>query len=460
MTRNRKILVALGGVAVLGWLGYANLGMKRTTGATINTEKLELRDLQASVSASGKVQPKREVKVSNEAAGKVLKLVVREGDMVQRGQVLVEIDPTQLETTVENREASLASVQSQLTQMTVQVETAKVMLTQAQDALKRAEASIKTGLISREAYERAQIDVKTAAASLKSAEQSVLTQQQRVKQEEANLSSARIDFTKVRVFSPITGIVTKRLIEEGEMARFSALSGGTDLLSIADMSGVQAEIEVDETDIPNISVGQPAKVTIDAIPDQSFPGKVTEVGNSPIAAAGAAGGRATNFKVVVTLDGSVPSVRPGFTCTAVITTATRTKVLSVPIQAMTVREVVVDATGNPVKAATAPSPAGSASATPAASASPSPKLAGPAPLKPGETRKEVEGVFLVQNGRAVFTPVKVGIAGEKYFEVLSGLKDGDEVITGPATAARTLKDGDEVKVAPAITPIGGTPTAR
>jgi len=449
MTRNRKILLAVGGVAVLGWLGYANSGIKRSSGATINTEKIEMRDLQATVSASGKVQPKREVKVSNEAAGKVLKLVVREGDVVTRGQVLVEIDPTQLLTTVENREASLASAQSQLAQMKVQVETATVMLQQSQDALRRAEASIKTGLISREAYERAQNDVKTATASLKSSQQSVLTQEQRVKQEEANLSSARIDYTKVKVFSPINGIVTKRLIEEGEMARYSALSGGTDLLSIADMSGVQAEIEVDETDIPNITLGQPAKVTIDALPDQSFPGRVTEVGNSPIQGAAAAGGRATNFKVVVTLDGTVPGVRPGFTCTAVITTATRQKVVAVPIQAMTIRELVVDDKGNPVKA-----PATS----PAASASPAP--AGPAPLKPGESRKEIEGVFVVQNGRAVFTPVKVGITGEKYFEVVSGLKVGDEVITGPATAARTLKDGDEVKVAPAITPPGGTTAGR
>src|SRR5262245_48657917 len=124
MTRNRKILITLGGVAVVGWLGYANLGLKRTSGVTVNTEKLEFRDLEAIVSASGKVQPKREVKVSNEAAGKVLRLNVREGDIVTSGQILVEIDPTQLKTTVENREASLASAQSQLTQMNVQVETA------------------------------------------------------------------------------------------------------------------------------------------------------------------------------------------------------------------------------------------------------------------------------------------------------------------------------------------------
>jgi len=460
MTRNGKIVVGLVGVAVVGWLGYANLSLTRTSGTSVNSEKIEKRDLEATVSASGKVQPKREVKVSNEASGKVLKLAVREGDMVTKGQVLVEIDPTQLQTTVENHEASLASAQSTLAQLGVQVDTAKVMKGQTEDKMKRAEAQLKSGLISREAYELAQNDVKNAISSLKSAEQAVLTQQQRIKQEEASLESARIDYTKVKVYSPITGIVTKRLIEEGEMARYSALSGGTDLLSIADMSGVQAEIEVDETDIPQIRLGQPAKVTIDAIPDQSFPGKVTEVGNSPIAATGSTGGRATNFKVVVTLDGIVPSVRPGFTCTAVVTTATRAKVMSVPIQAMTVRELVVDAQGNPVKASPAPAASGkpTASASPAASASP--KASTTAALKPGESRKEVEGVFLVQNGRAVFTPVKVGIAGEKYFEVLSGLKEGDEVIIGPPTTARTLKDGDEVKATPGTATPTGSPTAR
>jgi HlyD family secretion protein len=435
MTRNRKILIGVGGVALLGWLGYANLGLKRSSGVTINTEKIEERDLEAKVSASGKVQPKREVKVSNEAAGKVLRLIVREGDMVTKGQTLVEIDPTQLQTTVENREASLASAQSQLTQMSVQVETAKVLLRQAEDALKRAEASMKAGLISREAYERAQNDVKTSTASLKSAEQSVLTQQQRVKQEEANLESARIDYTKVKVYSPITGIVTKRLIEEGEMARFSALSGGTDLLSIADMSGVQAEIEVDETDIPNIALGQVAKITIDAIPDQSFPGKVTEVGNSPIQATGAAASaQATNFKVVLTLDETVPEVRPGFTCTAEITTATRDHALSVPIQATTVREVVLDEKGQIVREPTTPGQGARRPTTPASTE-----------LKPGQERKEVEGVFLAADGKAQFVVIKTGIPGEKYFEVLSGLKEGDQVIVGPFSSVRELRDGALVK---------------
>ena len=440
----KKVLIGILIVVVLAALAWANLSMKHTTGVSVNVEKLQVRDLESTVSASGKVQPRRTVLVSNEAAGKVLRLAVREGDIVTKGQVLVEIDPTQLQTTVENRQASLESARSTLSQMTVQVENAKVAQAQAAETFRRAEAQLKAGLIARDAYERAQNDVKTQSANVKSAEQAVITQQQRVKQEEANLSSAQIDFTKVRVYSPIAGIVTQRLIEEGEMARYSQLAGGVDLLAIADMSGVQAEIDVDETDIPFVRIGQVTKVTIDALPDKAFPGHVTEVGNSPVTAASGAAGRATNFKVKVLIDGNVPNVRPGFTCTAVITTAVRPKVLAVPSQAMTVRELIVDAQGNVVKPTPVP---GRSTTLPVAPQEP----------KEGESRKEIEGVFTVKDGKAVFVPVKLGISGEKYFEVLSGLSAGDEVVVGPPTVARSLRDGDAVKIVAPLTLPGVAP---
>jgi HlyD family secretion protein len=236
--------------------------------------------------------------------------------------------------------------------------------------------------------------------------------------------------------SPIDGIVTRRNIEEGETAVVGTMNNaGTVLLVIADLSVIETEIEVDETDIPDIRIGQPARVTIDAIPDRTFPGRVTEVGNSPIQTTGTAQtGRATNFMVVVTIDGEVPNVRPGFTCTAEITTGTRKAALGVPIQAMTVRELVVDAEGNIVP--TPPPPAGSKTR---------PNVVPPA-LAAGQSRKEFEGVFLRREGKAVFVPVKTGIAGEKYFEVLDGLKEGDEVVTGPFASVRNLKEGDAIAV--------------
>jgi HlyD family secretion protein len=193
---------------------------------------------------------------------------------------------------------------------------------------------------------------------------------------------------------------------------------------------------VDETDIPSVALGQQAKITIDAMPGKTFTGKVTEIGNSPIQVAGgpAAGAQATNFKVVVTLDGQIPEVRPGFTCTAEITTATRDNALSVPIQATTVREMVVDDKGSIVRE---PVTEGQPRRRGGVQAS---------ELKPGQSRKELEGVFVVRDGRAVFEPVKTGVAGEKYFEVLSGLKEGDSVVTGPFSSVRELRDGAPVKV--------------
>ncbi len=438
MSRTKKVVIAAGVVAVLGALVYANFAFKRTSGAQVTTEKIERRNLEAIVSASGKIQPKKLVQISAETVGKVVNLQVNEGDRVTAGQPLLQIDPRTLETQVQNREASLATARSTLDQTRSQVESAQVSLKQAQEDFKRQEGLWQGGLTTRDAYERSANNVRTMETNLQQAQQSVKTQEQRIKAEEANLDSAKYDLTKLRIVSPIDGLVTRRNIEEGETVMVGTMNNaGTVLLEIADMSVIEAEIEVDETDIPFVAMGQRAKVTIDALPDQTFVAKVTEVGNSPIQATGAASTstRATNFKVVVTIDGQVPNVRPGFTCTAVITTATRQQATAVPIQATTVREMTVDEEGNLVRSEPARGRGGAArSAT------------GPADLKPGQARKELEGVFLVRDNRAVFTPIKTGIAGEKYFEVLNGLAPGDQVVTGPFASVRSLKDGDPVKI--------------
>jgi HlyD family secretion protein len=441
MSRKKKIIIGVLVVVVLGGIAAANLSMKRSTAITVNVEKIEKRDLESIVSASGKVQPKRSVNISAETSGKVVNLQVNEGDVVKKGQLLLQIDPRNLETAVMNREASLNTQRSQLDQMQAQTDNLKISLRQAEDALQRAEGLAKQGLIPREQLERAQNDVKMRQTDLKVNAQAILTQQQRIKQEEANLESAKYDLNKVRIVSAIDGLVTRRNIEEGETAVVGTMNNaGTVLLTIADLSVIETEIEVDETEIPEIKIGQPAKVTIDAIPDKTFPGKVTEVGNSPIQVPGAsAAQRATNFKVVVTIDGEVPGMRPGFTCTAVITTATRQKSIAVPIQAMTLREVIVDQEGHIVRP---PTPKPGERKPPTTAIEP----------KEGQTRKEFEGVFLIQDNRAVFVPVKTGIAGEKYFEVLDGIKEGDQVITGPFQSVRGLKDGDEVKIEAAAGP--------
>jgi HlyD family secretion protein len=435
--KRKKLWIGLGLVVLLGAIAYANFGITRTSGVALTAEKIERHDLEAVVSASGKIRAKKTVNVSAETMGKVINLAVVEGQTVKKGQLLLEIDPRNLETQVQNREATLGSARSTLTQIKAQIENSKTALKQSQDTLRRQEDMFKSGLIPRETYERAQNDVRMRETDLRVSEQNITTQEQQLKVQEANLDSARYDLNKVRMASPIDGLVTKRNIEEGETAVTGTMNNaGTVLLVIADLSVIETEIEVDETDIPYVQVGQPASIEIDAFPDKKFPGKVTEVGNSPITTAGAAAGRATNFKVVVQIDGAVPDVRPGFTCTATVTTATRKKTLGVPIQAMTVRELVVDEKGEIV-----------APDTPARGTTPpSTRILAPVTLKPGQSRKEIEGVFVAKDGKAAFVPVKTGIAGEKYFEVLSGLKEGDEVITGPFATVRTLKEGDPVKV--------------
>ncbi len=437
MTRKKKILIGTGVVVLLAAIGFANLKFKKVEGVTVTTEAIQKRNLESIVSASGKIQPKTLVNISADTMGKVTGLAVSEGDRVTKGQFLLEIDPRNLRSRVESGEAGIQASASRLQQMRLSIESVEVALKAAEDNYNRQLQLSKQGLTPREVLERAENDLKTQQANLRSQEQNLKTQELTITQERATLSSARYDLSRVRLESPINGIVTRRNIEEGETAVTGTMNNpGTVLLVVADMSVIEAEVEVDETDIPTVSLGQVAKVTIDAIPGKTFTAKVTEIGNSPIQAAGQAA-QATNFKVVLTLDGEVPEVRPGFSCTAEITTAVRKDTTAVPIQATTVREVVVDDKGAIVREPIVPG-------------APRRPIAGAASeLKPGQSRKELEGVFLVRDGKVLFEPVKTGIAGDKYFEVLSGLKDGDVVVTGPFSSVRELRDGAHVKAEPA-----------
>ena len=355
MSRNKKILIGLGIVVVVGGVVFANFRFKRETGVAVNVEAIQKRDLQAIVSASGKIQPQRLVNISADTMGRVTNLAVEEGQTVQKGQFLLQIDPRNL-TTAYNQGA-------------------------------------------------------------------------------ASLENAKLNLSKVRIESPITGIITRRNIEEGETVVIGTMNNaGTNLLTIADMSLIEAQVEVDETDIPNVTLGQKAKITIDAMPGKTFSGKVVEIGNSPISATGTAASQATNFLVKVAVDGVIPDVRPGFTTTAEITTATRPNVIAIPIQATTVREKIVDREGNIVPDEN-PGPGKKR-----------PTVILDSQLKPGQEKKELEGVFVVKDNKATFTPVKTGIAGEKYFEVISGLKEGEQVIIGPFSSVRELSDGAAVKI--------------
>src|SRR5262245_44287914 len=305
----KNVLIVLGIVVVGAAVVGANLYFKRDKGLTVTTEAIKTRDLEAIVSASGKIQPKRLVNITAETPGRVVDLAVNEGDRIHHGQFLLQIDPKSLRTRVDSGSASLQAAEASLEQLRPSAETAKVQLEQSQQTLTRQRDLWRQQLTTREALDKAENDVKSAESNIREREKQVTAQTSRINQERAGLESARYDLSKVRIESPIDGIVTRRNIQEGETAVIGTMNNaGTVLLTLADMSVIQAEVEVDETNIPNVQLGQLAKITIDAVPDRTFKGHVTEIGNSPIQTTGAAAStrQATNFKVVVVLDEPIP----------------------------------------------------------------------------------------------------------------------------------------------------------
>ena len=442
MTRTTRV-VSTGAVAVAIAIAGAGFWWSSPDLPTIAAETLRRRDLNALVSASGKIQPKRQVNVSANTMGRVTRLAVEEGEHVRAGQFLLEIDPQSLEGQLQRGEASVAAARSSLLQARTAVEQAHATLDLARQNLRRQDELWTEGLTTRESLERAQNEVTVREAELQAREQEIQTREEQIKQEQASLATTRYNMSQVVISSPMDGMITRRNIEEGENVMVGTMNNaGTVLLTIADMSVIESELEVDETDIPAVTLGQEAQVTIDAVPNRTFRGHVTEIGNSPIQTLGGMPGtpQATNFKVVITLDEEVPGVRPGFTCTAEITTATRQNVVSVPIQAVTVREMLYDQAGTLVHEPPPPRPSRfRLFRRPAVE--PIVTLAEP---PPGHTRMETEGVFVLRDGRAVFVPIEVGIAGERYFEVVSGVAETDRVITGPFTSVRELADGSPV----------------
>lgn len=422
---------------------------QQPVGTAVTSETIQKRDLEAIVSASGKIEPQKTVNISAQSMGRVTSLAVNEGDRVKAGQFLLQIDPVNAEAAVRRDEAAVAGARTGLEQSRVSLDSARASLNLARQDLARQQDLWKAGLTTRETLERAQAELAVRESDLKAREQEIKTRETQLNQQQAGLQSSRHSLTQVRFNAPFDGIVTRRNIEEGENVVVGTMNNaGTVLLTVADMSVIEAEIEVDETDVPFVQLDQRARITIDAMPDQTFTGTVTEIGNSPIqpvgtSAAATTARTATNFKVTVTIDQQVPGVRPGFTCTAEITTATRDMALSVPIQALTVRELLYDAEGNIVHETRPPRPRwqfGPQAATPVSAAT--------TELLPGQRREETEGVFVVRDGKAQFVPVKLGISGERYLEVISGLQEGDRVITGPFESVRGLYVGDQVNTGP------------
>ncbi len=393
-------------VAVLaGGVFWLNIYRERSARPEVQAERIERRNLVATVAASGKIEPERLVNISADTMGRVTELAVEEGQQVELGQFLMLIDPESAESAVQMGAAGLRAARESLNTARVAIETARANLELALREEERARELSRDRIVSEADLDRAESEVKVRRSQLEARETEVRAQQQRLEQETANLRSARHVLSKVTIDAPMSGMITRLSIEAGETVLIGTMNNpGTVLMTIADLSVILAVLEVDETDIVDVRLGQEATVLIDAFPDREFSGHVTKIGSSAIQAAtnpgSSADQRGTNFEVEVTIKDEIPGVRPDFSCTADITTATRADAVAVPIQALTVRD---DA-----------------------------------------AVEEREGVFVLQDGTARFRPVEVGIAGERYFEVLSGLQEGDEVITGPYAAVRELEDGDAV----------------
>lgn len=420
MTKKRKVVITVVGAVVLAALVGINLGSRGGKRTEVEVAAVTPRDVSKVVTASGEIQPKRRVDVSATTIGKVTRLAVVEGQRVKKGDFLLEIDAAPYETVVEQLMAAVRGAEASL-----QLEQAA--LRKAEYDYERTEQLGEKGFMS-------DTELKDAKASLDMAHARVSSAQEMLVEAQASLKKARHDLRQVRIEAEMSGVITALNVEEGESAIMGTINNpGTVLLTIADLSEMEAEVRVDETEVVLVRLGQPVKVRLDAEPDTTYRGVVTEVGNSAIRAQVGLGQESVDFKVVVAIQDSIPNIRPGLSASVDIAVAEEKKVLAVPIQCLTVRDPERLARerrrGDRKRAAEA---SDSAAADTAAS--------------DDEKPREIEGVFVVEDGVARFRSVRVGIAGQSHFVVLSGLSQGDQVVAGPFKTIADLRDGEAVKV--------------
>ncbi len=433
------IAIASGVVGFMVWRSRRNL-------VTVQTARVLRQDLTSVVTASGEIKPKTYVNVGANAFGKITHLYVKEGNHVKQGQMLAQLENVQSAADVSGQRAALKAASGDAIAADAAYNTAVADLKRAQaDASRakldwdRAEALYRDQLIAKQEYDAKQATWEAAESGLSQAQARILqTRAQkeaasdRIKQAEAGLTHASDVLSKTIYTAPFDGVITNLPVREGETVVIGIQnSPGSTLMTLADMGIITAEVKVDETDIVNVKLGQPADVTIDAIPNKVFKGRVTEIGdNAIVRSTGVATSQtlagsqeAKDFKVVVTLDSPPDNLRPGLSTTAKISTATRNAVLTVPIQALTVRQRG-DLEKPPAKGA----------------------VEAAEPKAQARSKEEIQGVFVVRDKKAEFVPIYTGITGATDIEVLDGLKPGDEIVTGSYKALRTLRNDAKVKV--------------
>ena len=448
----KKIAIGVGVAVLLAIIVGFTVHQSSKNVVTVQTGKIQKQDLATVVSASGEIKPKTYVNIGANAYGKITHLFVKEGDQVKKGQLLAQLENVQSSADVNANEASLQAAQTDALAADANLKTSQADLVRAQadyDRNKldweRAQSLYKDGLISKSDFDSRRNAWATADAGLVQAQARVAQAQaqtdsasKHIAQNRANLTRVNDVLQKTSYSAPYDGVVTNLPVREGESVVIGIQNAlGSTLMTIADMSVITAEVKVDETDIVNVHLGQAAEVTIDAIPKKIFHGTVSEIGDNAIvrssgvstSQSATASEEAKDFKVVVTLSDPPATLRPGLSTTAKITTASRSNALALPIQALTLRsKEQIDQQNNAPGSVHAASPATADTA---------------AKTKKGD---DVQGVFVIRNKKAIFVPVTTGITGTTDMEVLDGLKEGDEVITGSYKVLRTLRPGSGVKI--------------
>jgi len=403
MSNRTKLIIGILVVAGISLLAYANIKYQRKETVSVRTQTVVRRDLVARVSASGKIETTHKVDVSASISGKVIHLPMREGDMVEEGMLLFRIDPTQTQTLVTQFQAGIRSAKTNIA-------VAEANQQQAKIEYERQKALFDRNVIAEDLVQRARSAYEVEIARTNGAKEEIVRL-------EAQLKNAVHDLTKVNVHADISGVVTKLNIHEGENAFVGTFNNpGTVLMTISDLNHMEAWVEVDETDVVNLRVGQPAEIIVDAYPDTVFHAVIDRIGNSPITETGS-NQQAVNFEVVILLTDTIPNVRPGLSCVADIITGTRRDVLSIPIQALTVREPE-DAKKN---------------------------ADGDDDPSTRRRNRAHEGIFVIEEDRAFFRHVTTGLTGERHFEILSGLEENSDIIIGPFETLRTIKDSTLVE---------------
>lgn len=476
MKRKWKIaLVIAGAVLVVGGV-FASIRISQRGIVTVQTGRVVRQDLTSIVTASGEIKPRNYINIGTNAVSpsRITEILVREGDHVRKGQLLAKLESVQPEADVAAMRAAVASAEADSAAAEASVKAGQDAIATAKAGVERAAADVErtrldfdrgeqlwnAKLIAKQDYDQRKAAYDSAAAGLNQAKaqlnQSTADRQRlaaalnaaqrRVTQNRAQLRRASDVLERTQSIAPIDGVVTNLPVRVGETVVPGIQNSAASLImTIADMSLITAEVKVDETDIVNVKLGQTAGIAIDAIPNRTFSGHVIEIGNTAILrSTGLAANQsavssqeAKDFKVVVALDDPPAEIRPGLSATAKITTATRKNSLSIPIQALTVRQK------GDLEAKKSTAGAGSIQLTSA---------------EQKARREEIQGVFVVNTGKAIFRKVDTGITGATDIEVLSGLRAGDEIVTGSYKVIRTLRNETRVKIdnkAPARTEAQG-----